>query len=56
MYLTQLTFRENLNFDIFCKKMLFQTKTAITFTYELEKMCNIWKIIYTKSYIRFQRL
>jgi hypothetical protein len=28
---------ENLNFDIFCKKMLFQIKTAITFAYRLEK-------------------
>jgi hypothetical protein len=25
---------ENLNFDIFCKKRLFQIKTAITFAYE----------------------
>jgi hypothetical protein len=28
---------EILNFDIFCKKMLFQIKTAITFAYGLEK-------------------
>jgi hypothetical protein len=28
---------ENLNFDFFCKKRLFQIKTAITFAYGLEK-------------------
>jgi hypothetical protein len=28
---------EILNFDIFCKKKLFQIKTAITFAYGLEK-------------------
>jgi hypothetical protein len=35
---------ENLNFDIFCKKKLFQIKTAITFAYGLEKK----RIIYEK--------
>jgi hypothetical protein len=34
---------ENLNFDIFCKKRLFQIKTAITFAYRLKK-----HIIYEK--------
>jgi hypothetical protein len=34
---------ENLSFHIFCKKWLFQIKTAITFAYELEK-----NIIYEK--------
>jgi hypothetical protein len=34
---------EILNFDIFCKKRLFQIKTAITFAYGLEK-----NIIYEK--------
>jgi hypothetical protein len=44
---------ENLNFDIFCKKWLFQIKTAITFAYGLEKKTyTIWKTIYTKFYIR----
>jgi hypothetical protein len=33
-----------LNFDIFCKKKLFQIKTAITFAYGLEKK----RIIYEK--------
>jgi hypothetical protein len=28
---------EILNFDIFCKKRLFQIKTALTFAYELKK-------------------
>jgi hypothetical protein len=35
---------EILNFDIFCKKKLFQIKTAITFAYGLEKK----RIIYEK--------
>jgi hypothetical protein len=30
-----------LNFDIFCKKRLFEIKMAITFAYGLEKKCNI---------------
>jgi hypothetical protein len=37
MYLTQLTFMENLKNDIFCKKRLFRIKTALTFAYVLEK-------------------
>jgi hypothetical protein len=48
MYLTQPTFRENLkilNFDIFCKKRLFQIKTAITFPYGLKK-----NLIYEKLF------
>jgi hypothetical protein len=43
MYLSQSTFRENLKIDIFCKKRLFQIKTAITFAYGLEK-----SVIYKK--------
>jgi hypothetical protein len=35
--------RENLNFDIFCKKRLFRIKTAKTFPYGLEK-----SVIYEK--------
>jgi hypothetical protein len=41
-------------FDFFCKKKLCRIKTVITFTYGLEKKCNIWKTIYAKCYIRFQ--
>jgi hypothetical protein len=37
MYVTQPTFIENLNFDIFCKKRLFQIKTALSFAYGLKK-------------------
>jgi hypothetical protein len=43
MYLLQTTFRENLNFDIFCKKRLFRIKMAITFAYGLKK-----SVIYEK--------
>jgi hypothetical protein len=32
-----------LNFDIFYKKRLFQIKTAIAFTYGLEKKCIIYE-------------
>jgi hypothetical protein len=52
MYLTQPTFMKNLKFRIlifFAKKSMFQIKTAITFTYGLEKTYNIWKTIYAKS-------
>jgi hypothetical protein len=43
MYLTKPSIRENLNFDIFCKKSLLEIKTAITFAYELKK-----SVIYEK--------
>jgi hypothetical protein len=35
MYLTQPTFREILNFDIFFAKKVFRIKTAITFAQNL---------------------
>jgi hypothetical protein len=44
---------ENLNFDIFCKKRLFQIKTALTLRMNSKKMYNISKTIYTKFYIGF---
>jgi hypothetical protein len=40
---------ENLNFDIFCKKRLFQIKTAITFAYRLEKSI-IYKKLSTQNF------
>jgi hypothetical protein len=45
MYLTQPNFREFLKIRIliFLQKRLFRIKTAITFAYELGKLCNIWK-------------
>jgi hypothetical protein len=45
---------EIMNFDIFCKTILFQIKMAITFAYRLKKILNMWKTTYAKSYIRFQ--
>jgi hypothetical protein len=39
---------ENLNFDIFCKKKLFQIKTAITFAYGLKKSV-IYENVSTKK-------
>jgi hypothetical protein len=48
MYLTQPTFRDKLKIWIliFCKKRLFQIKTAITFVYGLKK------VYYMKNYLR----
>jgi hypothetical protein len=44
---------ENLNFDIFCKKSLFQFKKGFNFYVRTQKKTyNISKIIYTKFYIR----
>jgi hypothetical protein len=40
---------ENLNFDIFCKKRLFQIKTALTFAYGLEKKHVIYENISTEK-------
>jgi hypothetical protein len=40
---------ENLNFDIFCKKRLFQTKTALTFAYGFEKKHVIYENVSTKK-------
>jgi hypothetical protein len=62
MYLMQPTFRENLNIWIlivFLKKKVVPNLNGcnlVRLRTNSEKMCNIWKIIYTKSYIRFQRL
>jgi hypothetical protein len=39
---------ENLNFDIFCKKRLFQIKTALTFAYGLKK-CIIYQKLSTQN-------
>jgi hypothetical protein len=41
---------ENLNFDIFCKKKLFQIKTAITFAYGLEKKRIIYEKLSTQNF------
>jgi hypothetical protein len=40
---------EILNFDIFCKKRLFQIKTAITFAYGLKKYI-IYKKLSTQNF------
>jgi hypothetical protein len=40
---------ENLIFDIFCKKRLFQIKTALTFTYGLEKKHVIYENVSTEK-------
>jgi hypothetical protein len=39
---------ENLNFDIFCKKRLFQIKTSLTFAYGLKK-CVIYENVSTEK-------
>jgi hypothetical protein len=52
MYLTQPIFRENLNFDTFCKKRLFQIKTTITFAYRLKKSV-IYEKLSTKKVAQF---
>jgi hypothetical protein len=41
---------ENLNFDIFCKKRLFQIKTALTFAYGLEKKRIIYEKLSTQNF------
>jgi hypothetical protein len=42
---------EKLNFDIFCKRRLFQIKTAITFAYGLEKKRIIYEKLSTQNFI-----
>jgi hypothetical protein len=41
---------ENLNFDIFCKKRLFQFKTALTFAYGLGKKRIIYQKLSTQNF------
>jgi hypothetical protein len=41
---------EILNFDIFCKKRLFQIKTVITFAYGLEKKRIIYEKLSTQNF------
>jgi hypothetical protein len=50
MYLMQLTFMKNLKFDFFCKKRLFRIKTALTFTYGLEKKRIIYETLSTRNF------
>jgi hypothetical protein len=40
---------ENMNFDIFCKKRLFQIKTDLTSAYGLEKECVIYENVSTEK-------
>jgi hypothetical protein len=46
----ELTFMENLKNDFFCKKRLFQIKTALTFAYGLEKKRIIYEKLSTQNF------